>query len=180
MSAGERLSRGTFDQLAGAIWGLGTLTMRHMLRDMPVPSVMKGQIDREGLCIEPHFLITHAHPQSLEVLPRELGVTISETEPYANDENFTMYSYEKLELHTRRRTLSFTRGVALIDPLGKSVELSLELPSPGKRRRAGTKKWREERQELEKVNFGQVDAERFIEIIDRVTLEIQVNKQRDE
>lgn len=170
----ERLPHKTFDKLAHTIWELGKLTMRRMFEEMPVPSVMKGEIDQEGLCLEPHFLIRHQYPESLSIVPRQLGITISETEPYSKNEEFTVYSFEELELDTQKRSRTFSTGIQLLDPRGRSARLALDLPGPGvTRRRRGTQAWRNERTQLEKAEFGPAEADRFLRVMTETILDIK-------
>ncbi|HET8690244.1 MAG TPA: hypothetical protein VFL81_02310 [Candidatus Saccharimonadales bacterium] len=165
----ERLPPRYFDELARAIWHLGQISMDHIIKIAPIPSVVKGEIHDGDLCLEPEFELRHPAFEASMYLPRHIALTMSEKEPYAYDEDFTIYSFKRLELDTSRRRRAFNQGLVIMDEAGTVITPSLEVSTLSKRRRPGTKQWRELSQGSNLTSFGLLDANQMLESIVRVT-----------
>lgn len=168
-SMSERLPPRYFDELARSIWHLGQVSMDHIIKIAPIPSIAKGEIHHEDLCLEPEFELAHPASEVYLHLPRHIALTISEKETFAYDEDFTIYSYKRLELDTSRRRQAFNQGLVIMDEAGTVITPSLDKPTLSKRHRPGTKQWREIKGDSNLTKFGLADANQMLESIVKVT-----------
>lgn len=168
----ERLAAGRLDRLAEDIWHLGQISMQHLFEIAPVPSVVKGELYHDDLCLEPEFLLNATYPDVLNELPRKVGLSVSEIEPYARDDDFTIYTYQRVDLNTRRHTRQYSEGVIMMDSNGNTLSPALNMPSIGRSRRLGSVAWREIKTQLKVKNFGLTELEYFTAAVERVTQQI--------
>ena len=114
----ERVTPDDIDRLAIASWRLGKRAMADVLRITPANSVVKGEIALDKATIlEPSFLILHQYPDSLEVLPREITLTINESQTHPSDPNFTVYTQQSLVIRDlgRKASWSLLRDLIIMD-----------------------------------------------------------------
>lgn len=139
----NKLPRGYFDLLADETWDLTKLSMQGVVESAPALSSIKGQFYHGDLCFEPEFDMHEPYPEVFAKTPRHLGLTVSETEPYEKNENFTIYSYRKFTLDTALKSLGYRSGIIMLDDLGNAMTPHVEMKSPGKVwRRNGNLAWR--------------------------------------
>lgn len=169
----ERVTPADIDRLAIASWRLGKRAMKDVLRIAPANSFVKGEIElTRQVILEPEFLIAQVYPDSLEVLPREMTLTVSERDKHINDPSFDVYSQLSLSIVGLGRVASATlnRGSIILDAANQSIR-PVDGPLAGRRHRPGTAAFREVSAELER--FGLDELEYFTNIVDdamKVTL----------
>ena len=163
----ERLPPRYFDRLTDSIWHLGQVGMRSLFEIAPTPGVVKGELYHDDLCLEPEFFLRHPYPELLGETPRHIELMVSEMEPYSKDESFTIYSYRRLILDTKRRSRSFTRGIVLLDDNGNSMTPQLDRSAVGKKCSPGSAQWRELHERTIQLNKDEADL--ILENVQRVT-----------
>ena len=156
----ERLPHRIFDELANSIWRLGQLTMSSIMESAPIPSIVKGELTRDEICLEPEFRLQQPYP----IRPRHIGLTVSYAEPYVRNKDFTVYDYGTIWLDTRTYKREYTKGVVLLDNSGSRIVPLLNDPAPGKHHRPGSVVWRDIRSNTNIESFGIGEANEYIRL----------------